>query len=102
MSRKPLLPLIPPPGAGPYFPSSSLYLLPHQLPSPTRKGGKEEGGTWSMAQGSGGQWGAGGLSYLKWLCMILILIYTDIKALFIKKLSPSHSCVHCVCKDCSM
>lgn len=24
------------------------------------------------------QWGAGGLSYLKWLCMILILIYTKI------------------------
>lgn len=41
MSRKPIVPLMPPPGPGPSSPSSSLYLLPHQLPSPM---GKEETG----------------------------------------------------------
>lgn len=29
-------------------------------------------------------------------------LYKDIKALFIKKLSLSHNCVHCVCKNCSV
>lgn len=29
-------------------------------------------------------------------------LYKDIKALFIKKLSPSCNCVRCVCKDCSV
>lgn len=29
VSRKPLLPLMPPPGSGPSSPSSSLHLLPH-------------------------------------------------------------------------
>lgn len=48
--------------------------------------------------------GPGGLSYLKWLCMILILIYIKILRPFAlkKNLSPSLNCVHYICKDCSV
>lgn len=41
-------------------------------------GERGKAGEGPETQGGRGQWGAGGPSYLKWLCMILILIYTKI------------------------
>lgn len=77
----PLLLVVPLPGTGP-SPSLFLHLLPYQpaVASPTGKG--REGGCWLRKRRDRsrrrGMNGPSGLSYLKWLCMILIIIYIEI------------------------
>lgn len=90
----PLLLLVPLPGTGLSLSLLFLYLLPYQpsVANPTEKG--REGGCWLSKRRDrnrrGGVNGPSGLSYLKWLCMILILIYIEIlRPSELKKLSPS-------------
>ncbi|XP_054106926.1 uncharacterized protein LOC118150486 [Callithrix jacchus] len=83
-----------------FFLSSFLHLLPHQ-PAMTCTQAKPLG---ERDKGGDRRWERVGwreLSYLKWLFMILILIYTKIL-----RPCPLRNCslplVQCVCKDCSM
>ena len=61
-----------------------LFLSASPVASVAQSRGKGGGGLWGAGEGrwesleTQGSGGAEGLSYLKWLCMILILIYTKL------------------------
>nr|XP_031527210.1 probable inactive serine/threonine-protein kinase slob2 isoform X1 [Vicugna pacos]XP_031527211.1 probable inactive serine/threonine-protein kinase slob2 isoform X2 [Vicugna pacos]XP_031527212.1 probable inactive serine/threonine-protein kinase slob2 isoform X3 [Vicugna pacos] len=79
--KTPLLPWMPPPGTGPSSPPPPSPAADTSCPAPRggwgRRGGMA-GQVWRHRAADWGRGGAEGLSYLKWLFMILILIYTKI------------------------
>lgn len=80
MPKMPLLPWMPPPGTGPSSPPPPSPAADTRCPAPRGgcgRGGGMAGQVWRH-RAEWGRGGAEGLSYLKWLFMILILIYTKI------------------------